>query len=46
MRYGDWRMIEKWRRGEDMPIGGSLYVEPGKVAYVFYFGVGFICEMA
>jgi len=45
MRYGDWRKVEKWR-GVDTPVGGWLYGDPGKIAYVVYFGVGVICKLA
>jgi len=44
-QYDDWRMFEKWR-GVDTPIGGGLYEDPGKMAYVFYFAVGSICKLA
>jgi len=40
-----WPLAYVWKwRGGGTPIGGPLYGDPGKMAYVFYFGVGSICR--
>ena len=44
MRYGDWRMFEKWR-GVDTPIGGPLYRDPGKWRMFFILELGPYVEM-
>ena len=44
MRYGDWRMVEKWRGG-GTPIGGWLCRGSGKWRMFFILELGLCVEM-